>query len=93
MIETEKVLPQKVRMAVALVVLTEEPGFWRDQALVKAYFGDRAKDIEHIHVHNFGVPIDKEGPNPVRVEIEEIETNHEPGCGCALCDTIKAMEE
>jgi hypothetical protein len=74
LIETDQVKPQKVRIALGIVVLTEMPEFWRG---LKEYLAEklpeRAADIEAVRGHTFGIPIDKEGPNPVRIEFEETE--------------------
>lgn len=66
-------MAQKVRVAIALVVLTEEPEFWKKEALCE-FVGSRVADIQVIETHTFGVPAmgtEDELPQ-IRFEEEEL---------------------
>lgn len=64
-------MAQKVRVAIAIVVLTEEPEFWRKESLCE-FVGSRVADIENIMVHSFGVPAIGTENEKVQIEFEEV---------------------
>lgn len=66
-------IEQEVEVAIALVIRTPYPGFWKDKEVLAAGFGERAKDIKLIRFHNFGVPRKKNEPTEVKIEIGVVE--------------------
>lgn len=62
-------IKQEVEVAIALVIRTTEPAFWKSKEILAAGFGERAKDIKLIRFHNFGVPQKKDEPTEVVIEI------------------------
>lgn len=69
-------IEQEVELGVVLVIRTSNPAFWKAKDVLAAGFGDRAKEIKWVRVHNFGVPRNKNGETEIKVEIGVVE---EPG--------------
>lgn len=66
-------IKQEVEVAIALIIRTDNPGFWKDKEVLAAGFGERAKEIKLIKFHNFGVPQKKNDPTEVTIEFSVID--------------------
>jgi hypothetical protein len=62
---------QKVRVAIALVILTDRPELWNSKEEVAVSLVNRQNDIEAIRIHRFGVPVSGTENEKVRIEFEE----------------------
>lgn len=63
---------QKVRMAVAIVVLTEIPEFWETLGeFIDKHLPERAKDIQVLRSCAYGIPVSGTEDEEVRIEFEE----------------------
>lgn len=63
-------MSKKHRVAVALVVLTDEVDFWKKESLLE-FFGSRVSDVEVLRIRNYGTPIDETSDNPVKIVFED----------------------
>ena len=66
-------IKQEVEVAVVMIVRTSDPGFWKARDVLAAGFGERAKEIQEVKFHNFGVPQKKFAPTEIEVEFSVIE--------------------
>jgi hypothetical protein len=85
MTETDKVLPQKVHIGVALVIYTDRPDLWQDKEQLKYCLATRQEDLVMFQTHNYGRPSTEE---EFKVEFEAKEescdtSTEESGCGCS----------
>lgn len=62
-------MAQKYRMAIAIVVLTEEPLFWQKDSLCE-FVGSRVADIQAIEVRSYGIPVTGTENDPVKIEFD-----------------------
>jgi hypothetical protein len=87
MTETEKVLPQKVHIGLALVIYTDRPDLWQDKEQLKYCLATCQEDLVMFQSHNYGRPSTDDEFKiefDAKREEEKCDTSlEESGCGCS----------
>ena len=66
-------MEQEVEVAIALIIRTTDPKWWKNKDNVQAAFGERGKDLVLFRYHDWGRPSDRPVDKEYLVEFEETE--------------------
>lgn len=64
---------QVVEVAVALIIRTKDPKWWKNKENVQAALGERGNDLVLFEFHDWGRPSDRPVEKEYKVEFEETE--------------------